>query len=226
MKKYLHCAENLAPVPFFDEVRILEFDASGREYQNREHGISISIPEGAIPGGELVHFEVAVALYGPFQFDGDKRPISPILWLCPQEHVILQKPITITLPLTMTDLSQSDADMFGMSFAKADHCLTALVHGKQKYVFKQFKQDWTLLTDKRGCNASIQVDHCCFWCLQMNKRDKVPPDVARQMAMKMGFFVHCIECLESPYPTVSPPRDIIHFCVSYFLETCIKVPAQ
>ena len=167
--------------------------------------------------------EVAVALYGPFQFSNGKRPISPILWLCAQEDVAFLKPITIVLPHTMIDLSLNDAETFGVRFAKADHHSTTLCDGEQKYIFKPYKEDMALEIDKDGNSVTIQADHCCFWCLEMNEKDKVPPDIARQMAMKMGYFIHCIECLESPYPFVSPPRDVIHVCVSYFLETCIKV---
>ena len=167
--------------------------------------------------------EVAVALYGPFHFCEGKRPISPILWLCPQENVSFLKPVTIMLPHTMTDLSPDDVQNFGVSFAKADPCSTALCDGKQKYVFKTYKELSVLQMDEKGHSITLQVDHCCFWCLQMSEKDKVPPDVAQQMARKMGYFIHCIECFESPYPFISPPRDVIHFCVSYFLETCIKV---
>lgn len=225
VKKYFHCAENLVPVPFQDQVQILEFDSTGREYKNSEHGITISIPEGAIPQGEIVHMEVAVALHGPFQFSSGKRPISPILWLCTQEDVTFLKPFTIVLPHTMIDLSPDDVQKFGVSFAKADHRSTTLHDGKQKYVFKSFRQDVTaaLETDNGRGFAILQVDHCCFLCLQMNEKDKVPPEIAHQMAKKMGYYIHCIECLEAQYPSASPPRDVIHFCVSYFLETCIKV---
>ena len=62
VQQYFHCAENLVPVPFLDQVRILEFDTNGREYKSNEHGITINIPEGAIPHGQIVHIEVAVAL--------------------------------------------------------------------------------------------------------------------------------------------------------------------
>ncbi len=66
IKQYLHCFENIASVPFQDHVTVIEFDASGGEYKNNEHDITLSIPEGAIPHGEIVHIEVAIALYGPF----------------------------------------------------------------------------------------------------------------------------------------------------------------
>ena len=167
--------------------------------------------------------EVAVALYGPFQFEDGKRPISPILWLCPQEDVTFLKTINVILPHTLIDLSPEDVELFGIHFAKADHNATTLVNGKRRYVFRQYEATVLLNRDQVGSYATLKADHCCFWCLQMNKQDKVSPDIARRMASKMGYFIHCIECLKSLYPFVSPPRDVIYFCASYFLETCMKV---
>ena len=42
--------------------------------------------------------EVGVCLYGPFTFEGDCRPISPIVWLCLQGNTDLKKPMTVTIP--------------------------------------------------------------------------------------------------------------------------------
>ena len=224
MKKYFYCAENIAPVPFLGQVKVLEFDSSGGEYESNHHGITISVPKGAIPEGETVHVEVAVALYGPFQFSDGKRPISPILWLCPQEDIIFQKPITIVLPHMLTDVCNKDVDNFGIQFAKADHTYyRATPTGKKEYIFKSYTSAMALQANGGKQSAILKADHCCFWCLEMNNQSRVSPEVARQIAKKMGYFVHCVECLQSPYRSISPPRDVIHFCVSFMLDTCMKV---
>lgn len=224
MKKYLYCAENIALVPFLGQVKVLEFDSSGGEYESNHHGVTISIPKGAIPEGEIVHMEIAVALYGPFQFSDGKRPISPILWLCPQEDIIFQKPITIILPHMLTDVCNKDIDNFGIQFAKADHTdYRVTPTGKKEHVFKSYTSDVALQANGGKHYAMLKVDHCCFWCLEMNNQTKVSPEVARQIAKKMGYFIHCVECLQSPYRSISPPRDVIHFCVSFMLDTCMKV---
>ena len=224
VKKYLYCSEKIASVPFLGQVEVLEFDSSGKEYKSTHHDITISIPQGAIFQGETVHMEVAVALYGPFQFSDGKHPISPILWLCPQEDIVFQKPITIVLPHMLTDVCDKDVDSFGIQFAKADHQDYQVTStGQKEYVFKPYEAEVVLQANDGKQYAKLKADHCCFWCLEMKKQNKVTPEVARQMAKKKGYFIHCVECLQSPYHSISPPRDVIHICVSFMLPTCMKV---
>ena len=203
---------------------IIAFDASSKEYKNYEHDITISIPEGAVPPGAIVHLEVAVALYGPFQFSKGKRPISPILWVCLQEDVALLKPISIVLPHTLNNLNPEDVMIFGIQLAKADHReYITTTEGEREFVFKPYHGvELELKSTPNRSYVVMETDHFCFICLEMNKRKSTTPEVARQMAMKMGYYLHCIESLQSPYP-VSPPREVVHFCVSFFLETCRKV---
>lgn len=224
VNKYLYCTEMIASVPFLGRVEVLVFDSSGKEYESSQHRITISIPKDAIPQGEIIHLEVAVALHGPFQFSDGKRPISPILWLCPQENITFQKPITIVLPHTLTDVCNQDIDGFGIQFAKADHTDYRMnPTGKKEYIFMPYESEVELTAKKGKGIAILKADHCCFWCLEMRKQNRVSPEIARQMARKMGYFVHCVECLQSPYCSISPPRDVIHFCVSFMLDTCMKV---
>ena len=225
VKKYLYCAETIASALFLGQVEVLEFDSSGGEYKSNHHEITVSIPSGAIPQGETVHMEVAVALYGPFQFSDGKRPISPILWLCPQEDIIFQKPVTIVLPHMLTGVYSKDIDSFGIQFAKADHTdYRVTTAGEKEFVFKPYKSAVALSKASDGKHyAILRADHCCFWCLEMNKLNRMTPDIARHVAQKMGYFIHCVECLQSPYCSISPPRDVIHFCVSFMLDTCTKV---
>ena len=224
IKKYLHCSQNITSVPFQDHVTVIEFDSSGGEYNNNEHDISLSVPEGAVPRGEIVHIEVAVALYGPFQFSDGKRPISPVLWLCPQENFELLKPISITLSHMLVNLTQEDITNFGIVLAKANHqeYITTLSEGKRKYVFIPYSVAMELKSIQQKGYIEVKVDHFCFICLEMNKLGNTTPEVAHKMAMKMGYYMHCIESLQSPYIAL-PPREIIHFCVTFFLETCRKV---
>lgn len=223
IKQYLHCSQNIASVPFQDHISVIEFDDSGGEYKNIDHDITLTVPEGAVPQGEVVHMEVAVALYGPFHFTDGKRPLSPILWLCPQENVALTKPISIVLPHILVNLTQEDIINFGIQLVKADHQeYVTTLEGKRKYVFRPHGSALELKSTKERDYVTIKTDHFCFICLEMNKLGSTTPEVAHQMAVKMGYYLHCVESLQSPY-LVSPPREIIHFCVSFFLETCRKV---
>ena len=223
VKQYLLCSQNIASVPFQDHVTVIEFDASGGEYKNIDHDITLSIPTGAVPQGEILHMEVAAALYGPFDFSNGKRPISPILWLCPQENVVLLKPVSIVLPHILVNLTQEDITKFRIQVAKTDHRdYVTTTEGKRKYVFRPCSAAMELKLSQERDYVAIKTDHFCFMCLEMNKLENTSPEVAHQMAMKMGYYLHCVESLQPPY-LVSPPREIIHFCVSFFLETCRKV---
>jgi hypothetical protein len=68
ISNYFLAANNIASVPFVGEVELITCDSRGGEYWNPDHDITIRIPPGAIPPGMAVQIEVAVILYGPFQF--------------------------------------------------------------------------------------------------------------------------------------------------------------
>ena len=54
-----------------------------------------------------------------------------------------------------------------------------------------------------------------LYCLEAYSQEQVTPEVAQQMAKKVGYTMHCIEYLQSPYGN-SPPTKVIHFRVSNF----------
>ena len=87
-----------------------------------DHDITLRIPEGAVAEGEKIHFEVGVAMYGPFVFPENTQPISPILWLCVVEgDAQLRKPFQIVLPHYLTGLSKEKIEYHQVRFAKANH---------------------------------------------------------------------------------------------------------
>ena len=64
---------------------IIHCDASGGVYHNPIHGITLRIPEGAVPRGMELEISIEVCLYGKFSFPEDLSPVSAIVWLdCPQ----------------------------------------------------------------------------------------------------------------------------------------------
>ena len=218
--KYFECAENVASVPFVDPVTILEFDSSGKECTNISHDITLKVPENAIPQGSVIHFEVAVALYGPFKFPESRRPISPILWICPQEDIILQKPIEIVLPHILSNgLTAEDISCYDLKFYKADHTdYITRSNGRLQYNFKPLNGDMQFVCERDQSFGILQTTHCCFLCITAVQNAELSHD----MAQKKGYCLSCIECLQSPYANV-PPRDIVYFCTSFFLKTCLKV---
>ena len=220
VSKYYFCSENIASVPFVDPVTVLECDSSGREYTNVSHDITLRIPENAIPQGSKVHFEVATALFGPFKFPKDSRPISPILWICTQEDITFQKPIEVVLPHILNNqFTADDVNRFGLQFHKADHKdFSTRFDGRRHYNFKPFDAKMKFICENNESFGILHTTHCCFLCITAKKKGELSHD----MAQKKGYCLSCVECLRSPYSNL-PPRDVVYFCTSFFLKTCLQV---
>ena len=212
VSQYYRCAETSAHIPFIDPVTVLVCDHRGIEHTLVDHDITVTIPPGAIPKWKVVHFEMAVALYGPFNFPSSTRPISPILWLCPQEEIEFNSPIMVTLPHFLTcSLSQQELDQLGVGFAKADHNDYSGSKESQNVMFN-FQpcsvQPQFNYKEKQGF-ATMETRHCCFLCLTTKQ--------CPQLAKKAGFTFSRID-----YMSVSSTH-VVNFCVSFFLPSCLKV---
>ena len=208
---YFITAKKTAHVPFLDH-QMLECDCNGQEYTNMDHDITLRIPEGAVPEGEKVHFEVGVAMYGPFIFPENTQPISPILWLCLlEEDVQLKKPFHIILPHYLTGLSKERIEHHQVGFAKANHSNYTFVDNQLSYKFQSYVTEPGILHVSSGYrNYGVLVSkHCCFYCLQANQ--------TRELAMDAGY---CLVRIES---SLSPQRNEIHYSTIFFLDTCLRV---
>ena len=154
---------SLTPQSMLSQVKILTCNHTSREYWNPEHDILLQIPEGAIPPEITAHLKVAVTLYGPFQFPEGSCPISPILWLCLKEDIILKKPIELILPHYLTSIDKSGTEKFGIKVMKADDSQKLVNKLKtSSFVFESSEAPLKFIKiDNQGyCIASIY--HCCF----------------------------------------------------------------
>ena len=106
---------------FIDPVEIIHCDSSGGIYHNPLHGITIRIPEEAIPYGEQLEMSTGVCLYGNFSFIDGFSPVSAMLWLCSKTETVFLKPIEVIIPHFMECRSKEDADSLEMQFMKANH---------------------------------------------------------------------------------------------------------
>ena len=190
----------------FIDYHILECDSSGRKYTNEDHDIMLTIPEGAVPEGKKVHFEVGVAMYGPFIFPGNTQPISPVLWLCiHEEDVKLKKPFEIILPHYLSGLTEERIQYHQVNFAKASHSIGS----QMNYKFQNCEAKPLFTCSGHKSFGVLASEHCCFYCLKAN--------VSHKLAMDAGY---CIVRIES---CITPQRNDIYFCASYFLRTCYCV---
>ena len=131
---YLYSAAKYYNTPFLDEVKYVQFDSLGLEHKINGYDITIRVPEGSVSKGQTVHLKVGAVLTGPFRSSSGKRPISPILWLCPEGKLTLLKPIEVVFPIILTNVTVEDIQIFGIQVAKANHhdCVDDIV-------FKPFK---------------------------------------------------------------------------------------
>ena len=206
---YFSVAERTANVPFLDH-QMLECDCNGREYTNVDHDITLRIPEGAVAEGEMVHFEVGVAMYGPFIFPENTQPISPILWLCLlEEDVELKKPFQVILPHCLTGLTKERIEYHQVVLAKANHSDVTYMDNQMSYKFQRCDVK-PLLASTGYRNYGVLVSkHCCFYCLQAQK--------THELAMDAGYCLARIEYFPSPQ------WNEIYFSSIFFLETCLRV---
>ena len=193
-------------VPFIKPVQVFEVDSSGTTLTGFDE-IVIDIPPNAISHDydiNKAHLEVGVCLYGPFQFQENYRLISPILRLCMQEGVTLNKPITVTLPHVLSELSKEELKAFGVGFAKAKHDYTTNESGSRVHVFEPSSDEASYLLSNGKAYGILQTTHFCYLCLQAEMDRSVTYDAS-----------YCISRVHGP--------STVCFYVTYFLETCLQV---
>ena len=206
---YFCTAEKTANVHFLDH-QMLECDCNGREYTNVDHDITVRIPEGAVTEGEKVHFEVAVTMYGPFNFPENIKLVSPILWLCLlEEDAKLKKPLEIVLPHCLTGNIHQDDDDINIGFFKANHS-DYKMHDRHhmSYNFKPLVSNTVLVCRENQGYAVTLTDHLCYLCLAAEEKPRITENTNYCLAQ---IELHSLESL------------LITFCALYFLPTCIQV---
>lgn len=206
---YFSMAEKNAHVPFLDH-HLLECGCNGMEWTNMDHDITLRIPQGAVADGHKIHFEIAVAMYGPFVFPENIQPVSPIIWLCLlEENAVLKKPFQLIVPHCLTGLTNGRVKFHQLCFAKANHDNCVTVDNQMTYKFEKSDIEPLLASNGKRSYGVLISDHCCFYCLEATQ--------SAELAMDAGY---CLTRIES---SLSPQRSIIYFSATYFLDTCLRV---
>ena len=171
------------------------------QYTIDDHDITVRFPGGSVAQGEKFQLEIGVAMYGPFKYADDVRPISPILWLCPLDETTtkLNKQFHLILPHF---LSGDRIQNHQVGFAKANHnnCY------KNGYTFYECKTEAIFTSTGIKSYGVLETNHFCFYCLQA----KNTPLIARDA----GYALVRIE---------SVMKQEVNFCAIYLLNTCFKV---
>ena len=198
-------------VPFLNPIEVIPVTSKGVVYAHEEYGVTVKIPEGALPSSLSSTLEVGIAPHGPFEFPKGMMPISPILWVCMQHESLLLKPVEITLPHCLTDLTENDPIKGDIGFLKASHSSDYTVNSNGRMVFQFREADGEISFPAGSTNAVLTTKHFCFQCLKVN--------ISPESAKKRGFCL--IYGIPKPWPK-SATVDI-SIGITYFLQTCIEV---
>ena len=141
-------------------------------------------------------------VYGPFVYLQGKAPISPVLWICFQEHVELQKSLEIHLPHFLNVSSDSELDG-QIVVGKATHNL----NNKRQFVFEELL-NVPVEVGPKNCGI-FHTNHCCCFCLHAGKEFVEDPHNA-------SYSMNIVECKEEMHPTYD-------YCLTFKEKNCFKV---
>ncbi len=173
------------------------FDCKGGRYRNEDHDIELSVPEFSIPAGKRITVKIAVSLFSPLQLQQGLRPVSPTVKFCVVDDPDFKfaKPVKILLPHFLSTTSSSLNDL---QFVKAAHSGGAFEECNGEATFKAGSMYGTLLTH-----------HFCHFCI-----------ASSVSSLSKSNFRLVRVTPKNPSGTWKA-----QYCVTYFLQTCLKVNA-
>lgn len=194
---------------FLSRIHTINTDQEGCEYYSPTDGYSLIIPPGAIPQGDSISIECGVVPYGPlgpFKYPSGWNPVSPIVWFCPVGKIQFQRPIEIKLPHCFD--CKSSEECKALDFLKADHTLPKIGEiDAEVFQFRPVGGQKCFTPD--SYIGTLHTTHFCFYC------------IASQYSVQ--HTDHTNFCLITAKPLRTDRTFQLHFCLAYFLDTCIKV---
>ena len=212
-------AVKLAPsLTFIKPLEVLQVFNAGLKHCDDCLGLCIDIPEGAVPVGVVLHLEVGMSLYGPFEFQDETSLISPILMLYPQEDITLLKPIRVTLPHMIDQANERDVEALGIRVVKADHSLQCA--SSAKYVFTDV--DANITFERKGQDENIKefatfsLIHFCFISLRSKTNSEV--------ATRKGYCICPFYPTRVSSATATPGHEFTyHLPITYYMDPWLEV---
>ena len=185
-------------VPITDTVK---YGSAGGMYINQIHDVTIQIPEKAVPEGTYFQLSISAMLHGHFLFPEGVRPVSPIIWLCPQPTLTFSKPIEVVLPHYLHCENKKDTE--NLIFMKANH---HPINGK--FHFKP--ADGESIFKHHTSYGTLHTTHCCFLCITTKTTERETP--------KINFS------LITAYPRNPQEHSwSVYFGVTVLLSSCMQV---
>ena len=200
VKKYSHFAGALE-LAFIQQIKVVTLTHE-RQKVPIDEGISIHVPDDAMPVGERLNIEYGSAMYGRLSFPEDMRPVSPILWICPQEEMDLLKPFKITLPHTVM-YEEGVTELF---FLKACHNEEIPMAMQEVFDFEEMTQHNGIEFNER--EGSVYTMRFCCVCIAQNVR----------RPSKKRYLLHRTQ------PRCRNSREFaVDYCITFDMPHCVKV---
>lgn len=189
-----------------DPVDTVTVDSKGGRYYNQDHGIGLKVPPEAVPEGDQVTIEIGVSLSCPIPFSSGIRPVSPMLSVCVVDNPSYQflKPVEVRLPHCLDITTKEDASDLEVRFLKSGHNLFCFHEAEGKSTFQPGTHCGTLNTT-----------HFCCFCIGANMK--------KANLTKISYRL--IKVVPNCKQLTSSLRWKAHYCVTYFLPTCLRVSA-
>ena len=207
VKKYFHFADALE-LSFLQPIEVITLTSKGNIVTNDKEGITVHVPDDAVPVGKQLHIEVGSAMYGNLSFPKGMHPVSPILWICPQDEMDLLKPFKITLPHTVK-YEEGVTELF---FLKACHSkelpidMSTRFNELEVFNFEEMTHHKGIEFNER--NASIYTKLFCCVCIAENVRRPT----------KKRYLLHRTQ------PCYRNTREFaVDYCITFDMQTCVQV---
>lgn len=182
-------------------ISVYSVDENGGKFYMSEHGVTVTIPEMAVPSGMRAKIKFAATLIAPVRFTNNAKPVSALIWLC--MNVALQKPIKLQVPhyVNVKNESQSKTLQFAKSF----------IHSCDSTKMETMNVIEGGIFPVGESYGTIEINHFCFYCIQSIEAVDIPNNHYQIVTMK------------EIQPNIAENLWIIHICIIPSLPTCFKV---
>ena len=178
------------------------FDENGGEFYSHEHGVTITVPSGAIPAGVVSEMKFAATLTTPVKLPTDAVPVSAMIWLC--MNVTLLKPILLQIPHYVNIASEAHSK--NLQFVKTS-CYSR--NNKAMSTMEVIEGGNFPVGESYG---NIEISHFCYYCITQDiKASDIPKNRYKAVTMK------------EKQPDFKRNLWLIDICIIPSLPTCLKV---
>ena len=207
VKKYFLFSEALA-LSFLQPMELVTLTSKGKEIINEKEGISVHVADDTVPVGRILHLELGSSMHGRLSFPTNVSPVSPILWICPQEDIPLLKPIKITLPHTVKYEEGTSELVFMKAHHEMRHETPLIMPTSTEYRFEFEEIVHHEGVNFNKTNGSIFTKQFCPLCIA---KKVLEPTCKRY------------KLLRTQPKNNNTSRFSIDYCVVYTLPTCLEV---